>query len=168
MDSKVVGLDRLAAKLRNYLRRRWPSLRADHDDLVASTFEAMLRRPDHGLSDLDKVSPLAFTILERRIADSYRASVRRYAAQPLLQGPTFQAPLESVLTRRRALRVSLGYLASLEPQDRELLLDLVSDSDLPKPLDPRLRKRRQRLVDDLRRLLEQAMGESVRDILESS
>lgn len=171
-------LVRFSTTARQWLGRKFPTIRRLHEDLVSETvvqLAAHLSRPPEGLpptwfqqadpkeGDTRRFHALAQTVLKRRVMDHFRADFRHWAHElpPDDDGSREQASEQSgaghdvgsALDLVRAARALVTLLAELPDEDR-LLMEEVALGGRDGPLEGRERQRvhrlRQRLLDALR------------------
>jgi DNA-directed RNA polymerase specialized sigma24 family protein len=160
----------LEPQLKQYLRSRY-RLVADHEDVVQETLadlhHLLVNRGNERLS-IDSLTGLAFVILKRRVADRYRGGAKDFALAAL--APSREEPLapssETVASYRELLLTVLGFIATMDPSDRSLLLDQAIGIERT-AMPPAERKRLSRLRAQLRDQLERR-GVSPQDFKEDS
>lgn len=145
----------LIKSLRNYLGARYHFV-ADHEDLVQQTladlYGAASAKQD-GFAEQDQITPLAFTILKRRIADRFRIEAKEFAWAMLAENEQVAPSTEVVAMYRQRLALTMAFIAELPAADRMLLLHSSQDGDsFAMPATDR--KRLSRLRIQLRDLLE--------------
>ncbi len=170
-----------------YLRRRLPSLRADHDDLVSETLLALTKQIRSHSSALPRswfqsnsqpkddershLHKLAMVILKRRIADLFRGRLARSGRSSARREhwrevPDPQAPpLDQNILLRRVLQVTLSVLDEMQPEDRDLIALVSEEADFRKALNDRERQRLHRLRKRLKDEIARQLGAEVSDLL---
>lgn len=182
-------LPALAGELHEALRRRIPSLRQHHDDLVNETLAALAERVTRDPSafpaswqaagepamaeDRTYLPRLAMTILRRRVADLFRDRALRWARTGDEQDGVNEPPSEDPSAERRALmarmlKVCVGVLAELSDEDRDLVSAAAGLGEGPERAlsdreRQRLRRVRLRLMDELKRKLGAGAAELLRE-----
>lgn len=173
-------LPRTSALARQWLGRRYPSIRHLHEDLIAETVaqltEYLLSRPA-GLpvswfaapeplgQDAQRFRALLFTILGRRIQDQFRADFRRWIALiPLHElADNTDSDAAGGMDARRLVIGLLQVLATLPDADRKLM-EHVALGGAERPLDVAERKRADRLRQRLRRELGEKLGQDPNEL----
>jgi len=156
--------------LRSQVRRRLPSRRWEHDDLVNDTLLALsewMRRHEREHQawvagprrdeDREAFFGLARVILQRRLADRFRLNAREWHRRvdvdegALAQVPSGGPSAERTVLLRRMLEITVGVLATLKPEDRDLIAVVATGTGPLEALGPRERQRlkraRRKLVD---------------------
>jgi hypothetical protein len=174
---------------RAYLRRHLPALRADHDDLISETLLALTKNirnhsaslpvswfkqtPPTDKAERSRLYKLAMVILQRRVADFFRtrSSLPNFVgtdeAAEEVADPNVLAP-ERQIVLRRLLEVTLSVLDEMQPEDRDLVALISQEPGFRKTLNPRERKRLQRLRRRLKDEVARRLGADVADLLRIS
>ncbi|MEI8255627.1 MAG: hypothetical protein WCJ30_08150 [Deltaproteobacteria bacterium] len=182
-------------ELRDFLERRLPALRAQHDDLLNDALMHLSERvrareglPDGWFGDgrdVDEAARLYFvrlamTILRRRVADGFRGTAKRWAERAddaTLEHAAGDAPdATRVVTIARMLRVCIDALEGASDHDRALLAGVAGLADAPRregdagadteqPLDARDRQRLKRLRTRLAAEIRARLGDDVASLL---
>lgn len=179
-------LPQLSAEMRNYLGKRVPTMKGEHDDLVNEALSDLAsviqRRPSMFPGSWSASGPpreeeqahlrrLAMRILRRRVSDLFREQARRWArstdVENLLNVSDPHAPTaERRLMLANALRITLGVLANWSLPDRELFsMGSIGPNRRIKALTARERHRIRKLREELRAEIVSALGASVTEIL---
>jgi DNA-directed RNA polymerase specialized sigma24 family protein len=160
----------VARVLRGQLGHRLPSRRWEHDDLVNETLLALSEwmrshERQHRAwvdgpptdAERDAFFGLARVILQRRIADRFRLNAREWHRRvdvdqaTLGRVPSGAPSAERQVLLRRMLEITIGVLATLKPEDRDVIAIVAAGAGGPLALSPRERQRlkraRRRLVD---------------------
>lgn len=182
-ESQLPDLNR---ELHRYLKKRLPTLRGDHDDLVNETLLSITQefgRRSSGFpstwfgasepSEADRahLHRLAIAVLRRRIADFFRNEVPKWnegVTERDLSGlAAFAAPeAERGMMLAGALRIALAVLANSSKEDRDLLGFLsIGGEGYRRALSARERHRLRRLRERLRAEIVSQLGASVKEIL---
>jgi hypothetical protein len=157
----VEKVERLLPELYSRWRaqlRRHPRLTASHDDILQITAQDLLAVAGEGTQALEAgdLRRLGYGILKRRIADTYRVEVRRWARHEPLEDRHVSADVNSDPERvahfSMLLRSVLELMAELDIEDRELLQRFLRDDTTIKAMTEAERKRLSRLRERLRRL----------------
>ncbi len=181
--------------LREFLERRLPALRAQHDDLLNDALMHLSERvrsreglPEAWFGDGRDIDDearsyfvrLAMTILRRRVADGFRGAAKRWAERAddtVLQDTPVDGPDASrAVTIARMLRVCVELLADASDHDRALLAAVAGLPDgAPRegdpraegdpPLDARDRQRLKRLRAKLAAEIRVRLGDDVASLL---
>ena len=171
-----------------YLRRHLPALREDHDDLVGDTLLALTRQISEDPSNYPSkwfgaggprnkdeklyLYKLAMVILKRRIADLFRKRHRESQYATDADGDmenvvdTHAKPPDGKILLAKLLKVTLSILDELPVEDRDLIA-LTTDKRVHQALNPRDRKRLERIRKKLRNEISRRLGADVQDILTS-
>lgn len=168
-----------------YLRRHLPALRADHEDLVGDTVLALTKQvlenaSEYPASWFEPSGPnkeseesylykLAHVILKRRIADLFRkrqreshhVSISDDIAQDLAD-PS-ESPDRKILLAR-LIKITSLVLDELTPEDRDLVA-LTTSKHLRKAVNPRDRKRLERIRRRLKNEISRRLGADVQNLL---
>ena len=169
-----------------YLRQHLPAFRADHDDLIGDTLLALTRQlqerateypsswyeqPEpRAESDKSYLHKLATIILKRRIADLIRNRRREMRHLSIDDEPHEGiVDLKAEPPDRRILIVTLLKTTSLvldemSAKDRDLIA-LAANKDVRRALNPRDRKRLERIRKELRNEISRRLGADVHDLL---
>ncbi len=180
-----LALADLLPELRSWLRRRVPALAVQHDDLLNDAAESLLghvRRdrdalpaawfapPDGApLPRLGELRALAFTMLQRRVADRFRARVRTWAITADVGRDAADASVadgvspDRALDLARILRATVLALDDLSDEDREIVTRVALD--VQAPLDDRTRQRLRRARARIADALRQRFGDSISALL---
>jgi DNA-directed RNA polymerase specialized sigma24 family protein len=148
-------------ELRGYLARRLPSRAEDHDDLINETLLALsqwMRQHERSMvgSTLEDkrrvVAAFAKVVLRRRIADRFRLDSREWRRRVDLGGrqltdvPEKGPPPEHSLMLRRMLEITIGILATMTKEDRDLIGFAAGEGPALTPRErQRLRRARSRI-----------------------
>ena len=169
-----------------YLRQHLPVIRADHEDLVGDTVLALTRQildnpSEYPLSWFEPAGPkeeteraylykLATVILKRRIADLFRKRQRemRYVSNDEdpsqnVVDPNTEPPDRKILLVR-LLKVTSLVLDEMPVEDRDLIA-FVANKEVRKAVNPRDRKRLERIRKKLRDEISRRLGANVQDLL---
>ena len=168
-------LPEIEGELRSYVAHRLPSRRGEHDDLVNATLLSLsewLRRHKgkplattvHPSGDGERraLSALAKVILKRRIADRFRLDSREWRRRVdlgddiLANFPAETAPIERTVLHRQMLEITIGVLATMTTEDRDLIAFGTAARGGERALNPR---ERQRLRRARRRIADAIVGE---------
>lgn len=185
-ETALPGVER---ELRDFLARRLPALRSQHDDYVNDALLDLAERvrAREGLPpawfgdghDVDEparqyFAKLAMTILRRRVADGFRGSAKRWAERAddaALEHTASETPdTARAIMVARMLRVCIASLADASDHDRALLAS-VAGLESPRadtseePLDARDRQRLKRLRQRLATVILERFGEDVASLL---
>lgn len=142
------------------LRRRYPNLRPHHDDLSNDTIADLLQwlqGRSAAPSDEEKLK-IARRILQRRIADFFRARVRVAPSEE--HASSSQPDREAQI--RRLSSVVFAAMGKLTSAERSLLID---GGDSAYAMTSAERKQRERLRERLRDEVKRLLGASVDEIL---
>jgi hypothetical protein len=162
-----------------YLRRRFPSLGYLHDDLLGDAlfdltalltgrYAESLAAPTDD-ERLKRFHRLAYTILDRRVADHFR-QLYRQNTQHIDDVPEEQLPSSgdpdagARLDARRAVDVLVALLDEMSPEDR-LLVTGAEMRDERAPRSDRDRQRLRRLRQQLTEKLRARLGEEALTLL---
>lgn len=164
-------LQQIGVELREYLRRRYRLLAAEHDDLlqqaIVDLFEATRHTHDH-LPD-DELTALAHSILKRRIVDRFRRETRNVVdnIEPgVVPDPHDEDSFDARMHYRRLLRAVLLLVDRLNTQQQALLLDDEIPGDtLGAARSPAQRQQLRRLRQLLRTQLANEFGIRIDDQL---
>lgn len=175
----------LSREFYNYVRKRLPTLVAEHDDLVnealsdlsvqigrhSGAFPATwLQSEAPGETDRARLKRLGLTILRRRIADMFRNQAKEWSQSRDIENyPDFRdfriAPAEKGVMLAKALRVTLDVLARWPLNDRNLFGLLPEAESHPGAFTPRERHRIRKLREKLRSEIVRQVGSSVKELL---
>lgn len=177
-------LPRIKGELSVYLRRRVPTLRHEHEDLLG---DALLSLSNHVIKnseilpqswfsdstpdadDQSYLHRLANTILKRRIADSFRKSLTSQTIS--LEEDVYDSGLvgqERRIIMDRVLEVVLSALDEMPAEDRDLIA-LISQEVVPrKAVDTRDRQRLHRIRKRLKERIKLRVGCDVSDLLKTT
>jgi hypothetical protein len=177
-------LPAVESELKAWLLNRLPHRMADHDDLVNETLLCVSqwitkhRNAPEGwftgqVSKKERNSfyRLAKVILRRRIADLYRLDIRGWGqlmrAEKLQMDdlPSKGASAEHRILLRRMLKITAGVLATLKPEDRDLIAISSIGSSGAHALGARERQRLRRARKKIARAIIAELGESVSELL---
>lgn len=150
-----------------YLRRRYPSIHQLHDDLVGDVLVEMIellkgryaaKFPEEATPEaLRRFNGLAYTLLDRRVADHFRSRFLR-PTEPIDDVPEEHLPstdgrdVDRRIDTHRAVIVLLALIEEMGPQDRRLLMQTEAmEAKAPRSdVDrQRLRRLRQFLIQKL-------------------
>jgi hypothetical protein len=158
------------------LRKAYPSIRAVHDDLVGDAVlnltQHLKRRPvelpsrwfepgDPCQRDIERFQQLAFTVLNRRIADHFRNHYRRWLDHIDPQPTDAQLSGDdagTALDLRRVARAISAAMDLLPEADRALLREVAlggADGPMTVRDRQRLRRLRSKLLESLRATLKE-------------
>ncbi|MEA2203246.1 MAG: hypothetical protein QOE77_22 [Blastocatellia bacterium] len=172
-------------KHRVYLRRHLPALRSDHDDLMSDTLLGLITyiesRPNAlppswfkpssptDETERERLYKLAMLILKRRVADLFRqrSSQQTFLPidEPAHEVPDSHVPPDRQILLERLLEVTGALLDEMTPKDRDLVALLSKELGFRKSLNPRERKRLQRLRKRLKDEVTRRLGLQVAELL---
>ncbi len=178
-------LPAIRAEYQKYLRRRLPALREDHDDLLSETMFALSAHINRRVQDLPmawfrstvpanederlRLYKLGMLILKRRIADllRLRSSHRWFATtnEPSVEAIDPQPIPDRQIMIRRLLEVTANLLDEMEPEDRDLVALVSREPGFRQSLNPRERKRLQRIREKLKARIAERLGDEVTELL---
>jgi DNA-directed RNA polymerase specialized sigma24 family protein len=166
------------------LRKRFPSIATSHEDLVseAVTDLTALMRRGHGpmtlaswygndpppKQDAERFERLAFSILNRRVADHFRGEYKHWV-ESLEDHPEAEEhhsddpALDEQLDLRRATHALLRLMAQLPPRDRAQLEEVALGGS--SPMNERDRQRLRRLRASLLERLRHELGEDAMSLI---
>lgn len=168
-------LPEITRRLRAHLARRLRP--GDHDDLVDEALLGLslwMRNPARplGLAPGEdgerQVTSAALTILQRRIADRYRLDAREWGRRidapdtVVADVPSLDPPADRTVLLRRMLDVTLGVLATLGQEDRDIIALAAAGA---KGLDPRERQRLRRARARIANEISEKLGASAVELL---
>lgn len=166
-------LEELRAALRNYVRRHFPALHSEIDDLVAQAISDLWQylAARDGLLPEGEVRKIAYAIVKRRSIDAFRGVAKTWALQleALPEADQADATVADVgrsLLHRKMLRICIAELADVSDED-DLLLSVVAGTG-PDPhggLDPKARQRLHRLRKRLADAIKRELGEDAKILL---
>lgn len=170
-DLLALALDEGYKRWKAWLRFRYPSLSAQHADFIQDTAADLTeytRQFPAGRFTRDDLARIGFSILKRRVADSFRVRAIEWSEQG-------EAELREVADRRgdpsfveryaKLLRLVVGHVAKLDPRDRDLLMRNSDATDGQLPMTDNERQRLHRLRQRLREELLAKHGIDVRSFL---
>lgn len=155
----MTDFDVIRRRLLGDLHGRYFGLAHVHEDLAAAAVADLVQWLDgreEEPSEEDALK-LARRILQRRVADFFRARVREEVVAPVTS--TSSLSERDIEVRRLALTV-LDALSELDASDRELLLGSTDG-----PMTAAARKRRERVRGRLRTRVQDEMGASIEELL---
>ena len=177
-------LPAIARELRNFLVHRCPSLQGEHDDLVSDTLLALTQwmrrhetepaetRPDCVTeNERPSIHALAIVILKRRLADLFRLRSREWGrrvsidASMLASVPSRAVSVERALLLRRMLDITVGVLATLDSEDRDLLACATATLARCRAMTPRERQRLWRARRKIAASIIAELGQPAADLL---
>lgn len=152
----------------SWLRGRHPSLANAHPDLIQQTtadlWQWVANQSDR--PDLDAIRKIGFRVLQRRVADAFRAPERRWSAfiealdpeNPRHADTDAQPP--DALAFVQLLKAVSAVVSGLSAEERKLLFNEVpaAGAQRRKPLTTAQRKRISRLRQKMRLLLHERHG----------
>jgi DNA-directed RNA polymerase specialized sigma24 family protein len=178
------ALPEIAKELRGYLASRLPSRSEDHDDLVNETLLALsqwMRRhegmplamtgspsPEH---ERRALSAFAKVVLKRRIVDRFRLESREWRRRVDLGSdwlagvPDEARPAERTILLRRMLEITIGVLATMKPEDRDLIAFATAGFHVRRGLTPRERQRLRRVRSRIAAAIVAELGAPAAELL---
>jgi hypothetical protein len=154
-DPLALTLEHLYRRWKAWLRFRYPSLSARHADLLqdaAADLTEYVRRFPADRFGTDELARIGFSILKRRVADSFRERTIEWSEHADAEPPDLADPRADpgfVGRYAKLLRLVVGYVAKLDGRDRELLMRK-ADTDHAVPMTDSERQRLSRLRQRLR------------------
>jgi hypothetical protein len=180
-------LPAIERRMREFLGRRLPTLRQQHDDLVNESLAAMTERvkreptlhprswyvPEGPVDEAERayLDRLAMAILRRRIADMFRQRARHWGDRDddsaIDLAVAGDPSPDRAATLARMLRICVATLAEMSDEDRELIT-AQSNRDagsVARALTDRERQRLRRARARLTEAIRDRMGADVDDLL---
>ncbi|MGO4378547.1 hypothetical protein [Pseudoduganella sp. RAF53_2] len=169
-------LDELRSALRNYVRKHFPGLHDEADDLTAQAisdlWEYLEKRGE--IPDQPAIRKIGYAILKRRAADIFRKPARDWAMSldnlsEAEQADPAQPDAWRAALHRRMLHICVAELADASQED-DLLLSMVAGTgpDQKDALDARTRQRLHRLRARLAEAIRRELGEDAKKLLKDS
>lgn len=163
------------AQLRNsvsrYLSARWNGIRSEHDDLTQAAILDLIHwlreHPDLHL-DLAAATRVCIRIVERRACDNIRLSVLSGGVRQSREDVDAPASVSAAdFVAREVLFLTLEFIATLHPLDRAIVLGEGEQEEAVRAVYKcdNIRKRRQRILGDLRAFIREKAGEEVDSFL---
>lgn len=166
-------LPNIMQQLRRRVARRLPLLASDHEDLVSQTVTDLARwlktHPETVVpGNVAALERLAARILNRRIADLFRDATRRWGTvgeEVLEHVPSPTASVERRVLVEKLLRLTAAFIATLDDDERELVMMGSGEADESRALKDVERKRLQRIRERLDNFISERVGAKPADLL---
>lgn len=177
-------LPEIEKEIRRYLLHQLPSRRDIHDDLVNETLLSISEwmQKNRGVQLSSEANPsvdderralLAFSkvVLKRRIADQFRLDAREWNRRLDLDDSQLESVLEdppsaerSVLIHRM-LEITIGVLAKMPREDRDLIAFTAGGGEKARAMTPRERQRLRRARARIAEAIVAKLGASTMKLL---
>lgn len=166
-----VEWSRLRDSLSRYLSARWSGIRSEHDDLIQTAVLDLIHwlqeHPELHL-DILAATRVCIRIVDRRACDIIRLSVVRRGSEKISQeGKISPSVTGADFAAREVLFLTLEFISTLHPMDQAIVLGEGEQEEAIRAVykPDNLRKRRQRILEDLKAFIRLRAGEEVDDFL---
>lgn len=171
-QSSILDFDGIRSRLRWYARRRYGALADHYEDLLSDAVSELWEYSVKHDMDQRAAEALGIAILRRRVADTYRRSVRSWQLTggseyeaATLSNPDETFNIERTITMRLILQITVTFIAAAGDKERRVVFQSIGEEGPNRALNAADRQRLRRFKAKLRRHLRVQLGTSIDELL---